>query len=406
MKVFFENTTAESQAKTAQGKTGGVKRIALFGSTGSIGTQALNVIGNNPDKFSAEVLTAQSNDELLIQQALQFNPHIVVIGDESKYQNVKEALSSTDIKVFCGEKALEEVAAMDVYDLMLAAIVGFAGLKPTLKAIDNGKTIALANKETLVVAGDIIMQRAMENRAPVIPVDSEHSAIFQCLVGETRNRIEKIILTASGGPFLGRKPNFLVNVKREHALQHPNWSMGAKISIDSATLMNKGLEMIEAKYLFNLRPEQIQVIIHPQSVIHSMVQFEDGSLKAQMGMPDMKLPIQYALAFPQRIQNNFPRFDFKRMNTLTFEEPDIRTFRNLGLSFEALNKGGNLPCVMNAANEIAVYAFLKNRIGFLEMTDLIEKTMEHVSFIEKPTLEEYYESDGEARSFAADIIKL
>ena len=406
MKVFFENTTAESQAKTAQGKTGGVKRIALFGSTGSIGTQALNVIGNNPDKFSAEVLTAQSNDELLIQQALQFNPHIVVIGDESKYQNVKEALSSTDIKVFCGEKALEEVAAMDVYDLMLAAIVGFAGLKPTLKAIDNGKTIALANKETLVVAGDIIMQRAMENRAPVIPVDSEHSAIFQCLVGETRNRIEKIILTASGGPFLGRKPNFLVNVKREHALQHPNWSMGAKISIDSATLMNKGLEMIEAKYLFNLRPEQIQVIIHPQSVIHSMVQFEDGSLKAQMGMPDMKLPIQYALAFPQRIQNNFPRFDFKRMNTLTFEEPDIRTFRNLGLSIEALNKGGNLPCVMNAANEIAVYAFLKNRIGFLEMTDLIEKTMEHVSFIEKPTLEEYYESDGEARSFAADIIKL
>ena len=406
MKVFFENTPAESQAKVTQSKTGGAKRIALFGSTGSIGTQALNVIGSNPDKFSAEVLTAQSNDELLIQQALQFNPHIVVIGDESKYQNVKDALSSTEIKVFCGEKALEEVAAMDVYDLMLAAIVGFAGLKPTLKAIDNGKTIALANKETLVVAGDIVMQRAMENRAPVIPVDSEHSAIFQCLVGETRNRVEKIILTASGGPFLGRKPNFLVNVKREHALQHPNWSMGAKISIDSATLMNKGLEMIEAKYLFNLRPEQIQVIIHPQSVIHSMVQFEDGSIKAQMGMPDMKLPIQYALAFPQRIQNNFPRFDFKRMNTLTFEEPDIRTFRNLGLSIEALNKGGNLPCVMNAANEIAVYAFLKNRIGFLEMTDLIEKTMEHVPFIEKPTLEEYFESDGEARSFAADVIKL
>lgn len=406
MKVVFENTPSESQAKTAQGKTGGVKRIALFGSTGSIGTQALNVIGNNPDKFSAEVLTAQNNDELLVQQALQFNPNIVVIGDETKFQKVKAELSSTDIKVFCGEKALEEVAAMDVYDLMLAAIVGFAGLRPTLKAIDNGKTIALANKETLVVAGDIIMQRAMENRAPVIPVDSEHSAIFQCLVGETRNRIEKIILTASGGPFLGRKPNFLVNVKREHALQHPNWSMGAKVSIDSATLMNKGLEMIEAKYLFNLRPEQIQVIIHPQSVIHSMVQFEDGSIKAQMGMPDMKLPIQYALAFPQRINNNFPRFDFKKMNTLTFEEPDIRTFRNLALSIEALNKGGNLPCVMNAANEIAVYAFLKNRIGFLEMTDLIEKTMEHVAFIEKPTLDEYIESDGEARSFAADVIKL
>ena len=351
-------------------------------------------------------MTAQSNDELLIQQALEFHPNIVIIGDETKYQHVKEALSATDIKVFCGEKALEEVAAMDVYDLMLAAIVGFAGLRPTLKAIDNGKIIALANKETLVVAGDIIMQRAMENRAPVIPVDSEHSAIFQCLVGETRNRIEKIILTASGGPFLGRKPNFLVNVKREHALQHPNWSMGAKVSIDSATLMNKGLEMIEARYLFNLRPEQIQVIIHPQSVIHSMVQFEDGSIKAQMGMPDMKLPIQYALAFPQRIHNNFPRFDFKKMNTLTFEEPDIRTFRNLALSIDALNKGGNLPCVMNAANEIAVYAFLRNRIGFLEMTDLIEKTMEHVSFIEKPTLDEYIESDGEARSFAADVIKL
>ena len=389
MKVLFEDTPSESPAKASQGKEGGIKRIALFGSTGSIGTQALNVIAANPDKFSAEVLTAQTNDELLVQQALQFNPNIVVIGDENRYQKVKDALSSTDVKVFCGEKALEEVAAMDCYDLMLAAIVGFAGLRPTLKAIENSKTIALANKETLVVAGDIIMQRAMENRAPVIPVDSEHSAIFQCLVGETRNRIEKIILTASGGPFLGRKPNFLVNVKREHALQHPNWTMGAKISIDSATLMNKGLEMIEAKYLFNLRPEQIQVIIHPQSVIHSMVQFEDGSLKAQMGMPDMKLPIQYALAFPQRIHNNFPRFDFKKMNTLTFEEPDIRTFRNLALSMEALNKGGNLPCIMNAANEIAVYAFLKNRIGFLEMTDLIEKTMQHVSFIDKPSLDDY-----------------
>lgn len=406
MKVFFENSTTESPEKTSQGKTGAIKRIALFGSTGSIGTQALNVIESNPDKFSVEVLTAQTNDDLLIQQALQFNPNIVVIGDEGKYQKVKEALASTDVKVFCGEKALEDVAAMDCYDVMLASIVGFAGLRPTLKAIENSKTIALANKETLVVAGDIIMQKAVEHRAPVIPVDSEHSAIFQCLVGETRNRIEKIILTASGGPFLGRKPNFLVNVKREHALQHPNWNMGAKISIDSATLMNKGLEMIEAKYLFNLRPEQIQVIIHPQSVIHSMVQFEDGSIKAQLGMPDMKLPIQYALAFPQRLHNKFPRFDFKKMNTLTFEEPDIRTFRNLALSIEALNKGGNLPCVLNAANEIAVYAFLKNRIGFLEMTDLIEKTMEHVSFIDKPTLDDYFESDGEARNFAADTIKL
>ncbi len=387
-------------------KEDNIKRIALFGSTGSIGTQALEVIAANPEMFSAEILTAQNNDELLVQQALKFNPNIVVIGDENKYLKVKEALSSTNVKVFSGEKSLEEVAGMDCYDLMLAAIVGFAGLKPTLKAIKNKKTIALANKETLVVAGDIVMQMAVENRSPIIPVDSEHSAIFQCLVGETRNRIEKIILTASGGPFLGRKPNYLVNVKREHALQHPNWNMGAKISIDSATLMNKGLEMIEAKYLFNLRPEQIQVIVHPQSIIHSMVQFEDGSIKAQMGLPDMKLPIQYALAFPQRVSNDFPRFDFRRYNTLSFEEPDLRTFRNLSLASIALNKGGNLPCVLNAANEIAVYAFLKNRIGFLDMTDLIEKTMQHVSFIEKPSLEDYFESDAQARNFAADIIKL
>ncbi|HOZ68473.1 MAG TPA: 1-deoxy-D-xylulose-5-phosphate reductoisomerase [Chitinophagaceae bacterium] len=383
-----------------------VKRIAIFGSTGSIGTQALDVIAANTDKFSAEVLTAQNNDELLIRQALQFNPNVVVIGDEKKYNRVKEALASTDIKVFAGEKALEEVASMDCYDLMLAAIVGYAGLKPTLNAIYAGKAIALANKETLVVAGDIIMQKAVEHRVPIIPVDSEHSAIFQCLVGETRNRIDKIILTASGGPFIGRKPNYLVNVKREHALQHPNWSMGAKITIDSATLMNKGLEMIEAKWLFNLQPEQIQVVIHPQSIIHSMVQFEDGSIKAQMGLPDMKLPIQYAMAFPKRIPNDFPRYDFKKVSTLTFEEPDLKTFRNLALAQDALAKGGNLPCIMNAANEIAVFAFLRNRINFLDMTEVIEKTMQHLPFIEKPTLEEYFESDGEARNFAADIIKL
>src|SRR6266496_4072575 len=289
-----------------------IKRLAIFGSTGSVGIQALEVIAANPDKFSVEVLTAFNNYELLITQALQFNPNIVVIADEKKYLNVKEALASTNIKVFAGEKSLEEVAGIDCYDLMLAAIVGYAGLRPTLKAIGIGKPIALANKETLVVAGDIVMRRAVENRVPVIPVDSEHSAIFQCLVGETRNKIEKVILTASGGPFLGRKPNYLVNVKREHALQHPNWSMGAKITIDSATLMNKGLEMIEAKWLFNLRPDQIQVIIHSQSIIHSIVQFEDGSMKAQMGLPDMKLPIQYALAFPHRIHNNFPRFDFRK----------------------------------------------------------------------------------------------
>lgn len=383
-----------------------IKRIAIFGSTGSIGTQALEVIAANPDKFSAEVLTAHHNDELLVKQALEFNPNLVVIGDEKKYTKVKEALASTDVKVFAGEKALEEVAAMDCYDFMLAAIVGYAGLKPTLKAIENGKAIGLANKETLVVAGDIVMRKAVEHRVPIIPVDSEHSAIFQCLVGETRNRIEKVILTASGGPFIGRKPNYLVNVKREHALQHPNWSMGAKITIDSATLMNKGLEMIEAKWLFNLRAEQVQVVIHPQSIIHSMVQFEDGSIKAQMGLPDMKLPIQYAMGFPLRIKNDFPRFDFKKVSTLGFEEPDLKTFRNLALATEALYKGGNLPCIMNAANEIAVYAFLKNRISFLDMTAVIEQTMASVSFIEKPTLEEYFESDGEARNFAADLIKL
>lgn len=382
------------------------KRIAIYGSTGSIGTQALEVIAANPTLFTAEVLTAQNNDTLLIQQALQFNPNVVVIGDEKKYITVKEALAKTDIKVFAGEQALVEVAALDCYDMMLAAIVGYAGLKPTLKAISCGKPIALANKETLVVAGDIVMQMAIEKRVPIIPVDSEHSAIFQCLVGEGRNKIERIILTASGGPFLGKKPNFLVNVKRDHALQHPNWSMGAKISVDSATLMNKGLEMIEAKWLFNLQPEQIEVVIHPQSIIHSMVQFDDGSIKAQMGLPDMKLPIQYALGFPQRLANNFPRYDFKKPNTLTFDEPDTKTFRNLALAIDALYKGGNLPCILNAANEIVVYAFLRNRIGFLDMTEVVEQTMQKMPFIQNPTLEEYFESDGEARSFAASLIHL
>src|SRR3954469_4969473 len=322
-----------------------IKRIAIFGSTGSIGMQALDVIRAHPDKFSVEILTAHKNHDVLVRQALQFNPNIVVIVDETRYAEVKDALASTDIKVFAGEASLEEVAAMDVYDLMLAAIVGYAGLKPTLQALDNGKPVALANKETLVVAGDIVMKKAAEKRAPVIPVDSEHSAIFQCLVGETRNRIEKVILTASGGPFRGKKPNFLVNVKRDHALQHPNWTMGAKITIDSATLMNKGLEMIEAKWLFNLKPEQVQVVIHPQSIIHSMVQFEDGSIKAQMGLPDMKLPIQYALGFPNRIKNDFPRLNFKKYPALNFEEPDFKTFRNLGLAIEALNKGGNMPSI-------------------------------------------------------------
>lgn len=382
------------------------RRIAIFGSTGSVGSQALEVIAANPDKFTAEILTAFSNEELLIRQALKFNPNIVVIGDESKYKIVKEALSQTNTKVFAGEKALEDVAGMDCYDMMLAAIVGFAGLRPTLCALEAGKAIALANKETLVVAGDIVMQKAIEKRVPVIPVDSEHSAIFQCLVGETRNKIEKVILTASGGPFLGKKPNYLVNVKRDHALQHPNWQMGAKITIDSATLMNKGLEMIEARWLFDLGPDQVQVLVHPQSIIHSLVQFEDGSIKAQMGLPDMKLPIQYALSFPHRIPNQFPRYNFRNPAQLTFEEPDTKTFRNLVLATEALFKGGNHPCVLNAANEIAVFAFLRNRIGFLDMTDLIERTLQHVPVIEKPTLEEYFDSDGEARNFAASLIKL
>ncbi len=388
---------AEGQAK---------KRIAIFGSTGSIGTQALDVIRTNPDLFEVEILTAQTKDELLVEQALEFNPNAVVIGDEKKYEKVKAALASRDIKVFAGEAALEETADFDTYDIMLAAIVGFAGLKPTLKAVAKGKMVALANKETLVVAGDIVMKTALDMRAPIIPVDSEHSAIFQCLVGEARNPIEKVILTASGGPFLGKKPNFLVNVKRDHALQHPNWSMGAKITIDSATLMNKGLEMIEAKWLFNLRPEQVEVVIHPQSIIHSMVQFEDGSIKAQMGLPDMKLPIQYALGFPQRLKNDYPRLNFRKYPNLSFEEPDLKTFRNLTLAMDALVKGGNTACVLNAANEIAVWAFLKNRIGFLDITAVVEKTMERITFIEKPTLQEYFESDGEARNYAASLMKL
>ncbi len=383
-----------------------MKRIAIFGSTGSIGTQALDVVRANPDKFSVEIITGHSNDDLLIAQALEFKPNVVVIVEESKYPKVKEALKDEAIKVFAGEDSLEQAAGMDIYDIMLAGIVGYAGLKPTLKAIEAGKIIALANKETLVVAGDLMIKKAIQTGSTIIPVDSEHSAIFQCLVGEMRNPIEKVILTASGGPFRGKKPNFLVNVKRDHALQHPNWSMGAKITIDSATLMNKGLEMIEAKWLFGLKPEQVQVVIHPQSIIHSMVQFEDGSIKAQMGLPDMKLPIQYALGFPQRIKNDFPRFDFRKFETLSFEEPDTRTFRNLALAIEALNKGGNLPCVMNAANEIAVWAFLRNRIGFLDMMVVVEKSMQKVSFIENPTLDDYLDSDAAAREYAAELVKM
>ena len=380
------------------------KKIAILGSTGSIGIQALEVIAAHPDKFSVEVLTAGLNADLLIEQALLFRPNAVVIADETKYEKVKEVLFDKGIKVFAGAKAMVEVAAWDTIDMVLAAVMGFAGLAPTLSAIEAGTPIALANKETLVVAGDIVMAAAYRKNVPVIPVDSEHSAIFQCLMGESFSKVEKVILTASGGPFLGKKPNFLINVKKDHALQHPNWKMGAKITIDCATLMNKGLEMIEARWLFNLAPEKIEVIVHPQSIIHSMVQFVDGSLKAQMGVPDMKVPIQFALGYPERLSNNFDRFSFRNNPSLTFEQPDTKTFRNLAIAIEAMHKGGNAACVMNAANEEVVHAFLKNRIGFLQMTEVIEEIMLKVPFIEKPTLHNYYESDQAAREYANAMI--
>lgn len=401
MQFDFSHSFSEEELPPAS-----LKRIGIFGCSGSIGKQTLEVIRLYPELFKATVLTAHSNHELLIHQALEFKPEMVVISDTTKYNHVKEALAGKGIKVLAGDPGLVEAAASDTYDLMMAGIVGFAGLKPTIKAIEKGNTIALANKETLVVAGDVVMKLAQEKGVAIIPVDSEHSAIFQCLVGEQSNPIEKIILTASGGPFVGKKPNYLVNVKREHAIQHPNWSMGAKISIDSSTLMNKGLEMIEAKWLFNLEPSQIEVVIHPQSIIHSMVQFKDNSIKAQMGLPDMKLPIQYAMTYPRRLQNEYPRFNFAKSAVMNFDPPDIKTFRNLGLAITALHKGGNLPCIMNAANELAVYGFLKNRVGFLDMTEIIERTMAEIPFIEHPTLEDYFNSDGEARNFAASLINL
>ena len=382
-----------------------MKRLALLGSTGSIGKQTLEVIASNPDLFEVEILSAHSNSALLIEQAKKYKPNAVVITDESKYREVKDALMMHPVKVFAGHQALTEVVQWESVDMVLGAILGFAGLKSILAAIDGGKRIALANKETLVVAGELVMRRAYEKGVLLLPVDSEHSAIFQCLLGENIRRVEKVILTASGGPFLGRKPNYLVNVKASHALQHPNWTMGAKISIDSATLMNKGLEMIEAKWLFGLANDQIEAVIHPQSVIHSMVQFSDGSVKAQMGLPDMKLPIQYALGFPDRIPNNYKRLDFKDFPKLSFEAPDYKTFRNLAIAKEALYKGGNAPCVLNAANEMVVDSFLHNRVGFLEMSDMIEKTIEKVPFIEHPTMEDYEHTDAEARLIATEFIK-
>ena len=376
------------------------KHIAILGSTGSIGTQALEVIEEQHESFVVEVLTAGSNAELLIEQALKFKPNAVVIGDQSKFEIVRDRLWEHGIKTYTGEKALEQVVEMAEIDIVLTALVGFAGLRPTLAAINAGKHIALANKETLVVAGEIVTTLAKEKGVNIYPVDSEHSAIFQCLVGEWDNPIEKIVLTASGGPFRGRSKHDLSTVTKAQALKHPNWSMGAKITIDSASLMNKGLEVIEAKWLFGLKNEQIEVIVHPQSIIHSLVQFKDGSMKAQMGLPDMKLPIQYALGFPKRMANNFPRFNFLNYPQLTFELADLGTFRNLQFAFDALEKGGNSPCVLNAANEVAVALFLDDKISFLGMSDLIESVMAQVKHIAKPTLEDLFWSDTEARRVA------
>ncbi len=382
----------------------GPKRIAVMGSTGSIGTQALEVIRDNPSHFEVEVLVAHSNADLLIQQAMEFKPNAVVIGDESKYQQVKEALFSHDVKVYAGEKSIEQVVEMETIDMVLAAIVGYAGLASTLNAIKYKKQIALANKETLVVAGDIVTRLAFENGVNLYPVDSEHSAIFQCLAGEFHNEVEKIYLTASGGPFRGKDRAFLSGVKKEQALKHPNWVMGAKITIDSASLMNKGLEVIEAKWLFNLKPEQIDVIVHPQSIVHSIAQFTDGSMKAQMGLPDMKLPIQYAFTYPDRISTNFPRFDFLNYPELTFEKADTSVFRNLGLAFDAMHQGGNMPCVLNAANEVVVQAFLEDRVGFLEMSDVIASCLGRTPFLKTPTVEDYRQCDKETRLLARELL--
>lgn len=378
--------------------------VAILGSTGSIGTQTLEVLEKHPERFTLEVLTAGRNAQLLKEQALKFKPNAVVIADESQYEGLKEALWDLGVKVYLGEEALCQVVEMDEIDIVLTALVGFSGLKPTIAAINAGKHIALANKETLVVAGELVTKLASEKGVNIYPVDSEHSAIFQCLAGEFHNPIEKIYLTASGGPFRGRKAHELKSIKKEQALKHPNWDMGAKITIDSASLMNKGLEVIEAKWLFNLKNDQIDVIVHPESIIHSIVQFEDGSMKAQMGLPDMKLPIQYALGYPERLKSDFPRFSFKDFRTLNFEDPDLVTFRNLALAFDALEKGGSMPCVLNAANEIAVSAFLKDEIGFLEMSDLVDFAMNSVEFIEKPTLEDYFVLDKEARKVASSFL--
>ena len=374
-----------------------MKHIAILGSTGSIGTQALDVIRWHPDEYAAEVLCAGSNVELLIKQALEFKPNAVVIADETKYNTLRDALSNEDIKTYAGAEAMSDVMSMESIDMVLAAIVGFAGLKPTLKAIEAGKTIALANKETMVVAGGIVTDTAARHHAPILPVDSEHSAIFQSLVGEF-SPVEKILLTASGGPFYGRSRESLEGVTLEEALKHPNWSMGRKVTIDSATLMNKGLEVIEARWLFDVPAEKIQVVVHPQSVIHSMVQFEDGSVKAQLGIPSMKTPIQYAFSFPKRVSSPLPRLDFAKYGQLTFGEPDTKTFRCLDLAYSAIAKGGNMPCIMNAANEVAVQKFIDGHIRFLDIADFVERRMQTATYIAKPSLDDLFETDREVRN--------
>lgn len=381
------------------------KRIAILGSTGSIGTQSLEVIGQNPEKFEVEVITANNNVELLIEQAKKYLPNVVVIANKEKYAYVSEALKNVPVKVYAGMDAINQVVQMETVDQVITAMVGYSGLIPTYHAAKAGKNIALANKETLVVAGEIITKLALENKVEILPVDSEHSAIFQCMVGEFMNPVEKIYLTCSGGPFRKKTEEELKFVTVENALAHPNWDMGAKITIDSATLMNKGFEMIEAHWLFGLPSSKIDVIVHPQSIIHSIVQFEDGSMKAQMGLPDMKLPIQYAIGFPQRIRNSFPRFNFLDHPTLEFEPPNTKKFRNLALAYEALERGGNMPCVLNAANEIVVEAFLNRKVAFLQMPEIIELAMQRVKLISKPGLDDLIETNTETRRITTDIIE-
>lgn len=380
------------------------KRIAIFGSTGSIGKQALEVIDTHHDFLQAEILVANNNSDLLIEQAIKYLPNSVVIGNHKHYKKVADALKSYEIKVFAGEDSVNQIADSSEIDMVLACIVGFAGLKSTLKAIESKKTIALANKETLVVAGEIVTNAAKRNGVNILPVDSEHSAIFQCLTGEMFNKVEKIYLTASGGPFRGKDRNFLYNVTRNNALKHPNWSMGEKITIDSATLINKGLEVIEARWLFDLEPNQIEVVIHPQSIIHSMVQFNDGSIKAQMGLPDMKLPIQYAFSYPFRLFADYKRFSFSDFPSLTFEKPDLETFYGLKLAYQALIKGGNYPCIFNASNEKAVYAFLEGKIRFTQIIEVVEKCLNLITYVEHPTLDDYIETDKITRQKAEEII--